>query len=392
MSGCVEFHFSTEELFVEEDLILDEYNSWVSNREYLTSDYTADGYTHKFKWSFTNLQKNEQRFIYVEGNCLLQALKTVNTLAVMKTDCSVVPPLNGDPSGPAGNSQVFELDSRVSSFPHDPNCIIPQCITPTQLSDDSNYDGVSIEYRIYFQNIAADPAQHVYIDTELLPIAENVHLLDASHQCDFSYNYINGMIDIDFWEINLPGILGLGDDDGDLIHTTIGWVDLLVCFGPGVIQDYYDDNMCIKHTGIIEFYNAAPLGISDSYCHHQWQYCMQNYGEESSGLCTSELDGTINNLPTGGTRFRERMEDDVLDISIQPNPVSENFLMVKLNAVSSGEASITVFSVDGANQEIAITNQSESEVILDLGKLNQGFYYIQVTRNGTTKLEPFVKM
>ena len=225
ISGCVEWHYNINELDVNENEILDNYdNNWVSNRQIQSSDYTNEGFTHKIVWDYSNLEVDEQRFVYIPAICLQNQMQRVKTRTVMKKDsCSFIPyDPNNDGNDPNITSAPYHtLFSTVRKYPRDPNCIVPD---PYALSLLDMMQKVN--YRIYFQNEGNDFAQNVLVEYSIYAPVHSSSYIQSSDNC------IADQISPQKWNIYFPNINlpGIEQTPSPAYEETVGWIDFEVCY------------------------------------------------------------------------------------------------------------------------------------------------------------------
>ncbi len=376
ISGCVEFHFSKFDVDINDNEILDDYNNdWVQNFSDGPSEY--NGYTNKFSWTFNNLEQGEQRFVYIPATCLKDVFSKINTRGVMKIgDCGEMIPENSKTDG--SNEEIFDgkiftLESIVSNYPNDPNCILtnPECL---------GYVGgaQTINYKVFFQNDGEHPAEDVVIDItpdgEL--IYDNIHLVNASHSCELAWD--NGYIIIQYDDIYLPG-------SGQSIppstyDETIGWVELELCFSAE--YDTEQSTNCLNTDGRITFDDQPPLPIYNSLC--KSAFCDVNINTVGD-ICPvsnqNQFFDYIGEKITGIDNFNSEIEFEVI-----PN-ISTDF--IRIEGFENYE--YINISIRSALTEFSKNLKIQSGQIIDVTDFPKGIYYLNVEGN-YNKTKSFVKI
>lgn len=412
IDGCVEFHYNNNDNTIISADILDDYNGWVDYLGSEPSEYTSEDYTHKLVWEFSDLEPDEQRFIYIPALCNQPAFSTIKNCGVLKTDCDE--PLPYIPYRPAqgpgqNDSPLYELTSLVSNFPHDPNCIVPYCVDEVW-GDTGNGGGLKIKYRIYFQNDGTDPVEDVVISTTIDQEFDNVTLLDASDNCTLWWG--PGAVEIEFEDIYLPGS---GMIPPPLNYDmTVGWVEFLVCFSDPTTLDFINDETCIDQKASIFFDNLAPIDVQDEYCRNQWAYCLgqhhipehlecgdgkvmsyQEYDPEnnpgnnpdSDSPITEDLGGHVN-LDTNENLIAIDMDNATFEI--YPNPTKEGITIIGLS--NYDESKIVVRNIEGRIINVQTVMKNNGQVQLDVNAIEAGVYMISVYSLNGLSTKRFVKL
>lgn len=271
-SGCLEFHFSTGDTYIETSNIDDAKNGWFSNRTYDVSEYENFGYSNKYVWDFDNLSFGEQRYIYVKAECLLPAYSYVKTAAVMKltNDCSDYVALPGGGEGEGGGNgsnggngsyPAYVLNSQVSAFPFDPNCIISRCNYLDDYSDER-----TIPYWIYFQNDGVDPVKDVRVEYFTSAVVKSINLISASNDVVLRWDKHstvgtnhNPIAEFRFDDIFLMGSNQDPAPDPDKNETAVGWVYFEVCYDLEFVAE------CLTNRIDIYFNDLDPVIARSKY-------------------------------------------------------------------------------------------------------------------------------
>lgn len=377
IGGCVEFHFNSAEIDINEAEVLDKYgNDWVSTKIIGSSDYPE--FTDKFTWFFSDLDIGEQRFIYIPGKCLLETMSKIDTRGVMKvTTCGETIPYSSKTDGSNEDifdSQIYTLESIVSTNPHDPNYIDtdPECLAT---SDGSQ----TIEYTVVFQNEGLTPVVNVDIDIDLDGYYTSITLLSASHDCSLEWDNVNNNIFINFPFINLPGMGQVNNPP--LYEETIGWVKLALCY------EYVTPDDCTISDGEIIFDDEAPIPISHELCYgHDCDSDISSiecpYGDYLQNI--QYFDSPNNKL------ISSIGKTDSYKFSLVPNPVIDfiNIETTEFNEVLN----IKVF--DGTNRllkELDLLQISKNNII-NVEDLKSGTYYMVINNGLLTETIRFIKI
>jgi len=391
ISGCVEFHYNDEDQTINYADVLDQYNNWVIYDDIEDSDYENFGYTHKFVWQFKDLMPNEQRFIYLKGTCDQPSFSLVKNCAVMKTDCSDAAPPYNDENGGNGNgmSEFYELISKVSNFPHDPNCIVPSCVPDNSLTDPFGHGNLSINYRIYFQNDGIDPVENVRIESRIDSEIKSVKLHQASHRCYIIWN--SNEIETKFDQIYLPG-----SSDPHPSHTyeeTIGWVDLTVCFAEDVRDDFYYDNHCIYHNAAIHFDSLAPVITDDTYCLNNLNYCWTTYDPhaipDNYGCKKQSNFQQYAHVEQRALKGIQDIGAGAYDVKIYPNPAfgTLNVMVPEIHKFTTME----FYNITGEKFILKQIQSDTSTAQFDISGLSAGIYVIMLTGESGLQTKTFIK-
>jgi len=377
ISGCIEFHYDKKEIEIKEEDILDNYgNSWVSNRLFASSEYPE--YTHKIKWSFDNLSPGEQRFIYLPSKCLKEVFSLVKTRGILKIDhCESVLPYNSKIDGM--NTDVdfgsfYTLESIVSNFPHDPNCILtnPQCLLPSSTAQ-------NIQYKVYFQNDGIDPVENVYIDLNMYGDFnfDNVKLINSSHNCELVWN--DDSIYITFPGIYLSGIKQTPAPPD--YNETIGWVEFDICFDD--LNVITTDSKCMTSDGIITFDNEMPLPIFNEICTNM--RCNNTNWEETNSCPQSP---TVQHHIANGLKLTSLNKDSKpLDFSIKPNLASD---IITIEGFES-QLELNCWLLNANGQKILKVDLNSSKTI-NIELLPRGIYFLYMNNDLTSQTKRFVKI
>lgn len=375
ISGCVEFHYSKYDMDITDADILDDYgNGWVDGFSDDPSEYI--GYTTKFSWTFSNLMPGEQRFVYIPAKCLQDVFSKIATRGVMKIDnCDEIIPENGKTDGSNEeivDGKIYTLESIVSNFPHDPNCIItdPTCL--------GFYGGAqTIKYKVFFQNDGQDPVEDVLIQIRRSGdlTYKSIRLADASNTCHIAWEEDEFIVV--FNDIFLIG-MGQEDPEPSSIAETIGWVELEICFG---YEDITDTSLkCMDTEGEIKFDELPPLPISNTICQYEscvvdittlddfcpdddyYQLFENSIGDKITSTNSLELDEEFKIVPN--------IASDYINIEGFEN---NKYIDVIINS-----------SISGLSKKFTLHSSER----IDINDLPKGVYFLRV--NNITK--PFVKL
>ena len=395
VSGCVEFHFNSLDVDIFSNDILDDYgNLWVDGPASLQiSDYTQEGYNYKYKWTFSNLGPLEQRMIYIPAWCKQPPLSKIKTMAVMRTDdCVGHLPYDGKDDGggsQGGDKPFYTLKSKVSNYPHDPNCIVTEttCLNELDVSQ-------KVKYRVYFQNEGQTVEDVVvYLRNNEIPFDKSlfsydVTLVEASHACHMVLDP-SGASYVRFEDIYLPG---LEDDNPPPLNydKTIGWVDLEWCYNLGDLDNYNLDNL--EFNVGIEFDLLTPIEASN-VLYRRGNNCLTQlafgevcqpfanlYQEYDPGNVYSQLPQNQTNILTGD-----------LDFELVPNP-SADYVNINLTSGSLDEDyEISIFDINNKLiKEFKYADLQDQR--MDVTDLQSNVYLIMVKGSDTYKVKRFIKI
>lgn len=378
ISGCIEFHYNKLDLEIIEANILDNYNNgWVDNRSVGTSEYS--GYTDKFIWTYDDLKPGEQRFVYIPAKCLQDVFSKVPTRGIMKIDkCEDYIPDDGKTDGSNEgiyDGQMYTLESVVSNFPHDPNCIVTN---PTCLGKDG---AQTVNYKVYFQNDGVHPVEDVTIEIRFsgeIPLSD-IYLKSASHDCALSWQH--DRLFVHYEDIFMIG-MGQAPEPTD-IEETIGFVELEICFGNDV---EFESNqiLCFDSDGAIIFDSEDPIEISNSLCYDQLcvlspdnisNECPSNPGIQSFEVLTHGAKVTNTNTIDADEEFRiiPNIASDYINIEGFEN---KEFIDVSIRS-----------SILGLSKNFTIRSTEK----IDINDLPQGIFYLSVHDGIDIKTKSFVK-
>lgn len=234
LSGCIELHFDPAALSITESEILDQYNSWVSNRTLTDSEYKSEGFDKKYKWEFDGLEHGEQRFIYVPVNSLGALMDEVSVRGVIKPDseCEGEAPFPYDANNDGNldhitDSNYFTLLEQLRKNPHDPNCIVTD---PYALS--TYNENETVYYTIWFHNEGEAPAQDVTLDFFIDAPVNSMSYVASSDYCVVNFDHPATLPASQGAEILFPSIYlpGMGQSPAPNYYSTIGFLTLEVCF------------------------------------------------------------------------------------------------------------------------------------------------------------------
>jgi len=395
ISGCVEFHFTANDTYVTGASILDDYNNeWVDpNQELKTSD--QQGYTHKYVWTFEDLDKDEQRFIYIPANCLANIFDIVNTRAVMKVNnCEM--PISGDPHGDGSDpgindSPYYTLRSQVRNFPHDPNAMVtdPNCLSPINTLH-------TIRYKIYFQNDGKDPVQNVFLNFFVNTPFNSIELIESSHPCEMEWQPMASGFDYSdpvsftFQNIFLDGTGGPPPIEYD---KTYGWVTFDICFNLKVFS--YLGIECADSFVKIFFDREPPVIAENQICRN----CGEGQGPPQDDdiiinyfnyECPDLLPPTQASIGVGNklTDVESIVQVTKNDIQVYPNPTND---MLFFN-VQDFEKSDIVKIINTTGEVIQQHFVKDIDQSLNLASIPAGVYYISVQNEVSIKTKAFVKL
>ena len=356
VSGCVEFHYSDNEIEINEPEIKDAYgNDWFSGGGNTSS--VAPNYTHKYEWDFINLELGEQRFIYIPAKCLLTFFEKVNVLGSILFDCS-------------RNDQVdFELTSLVRSYPHDPNCILAK---PEALSLNNKEE--SVRHRIYFQNEGTGPAQNVKIDLTIEAPINGINLVAASDECSMEH-WASSKAIFGFPNINLPGTQQTTDPPEDY-NETIGWVDFDVCYA---LDEFKQWNInCADLTADIGFDSQPLVRAEKQICREVFTF-DKKFCPEYKGKNQSYDPGPIGARNTKGAK----------GFTVSPNPASD---LLNISDLTPG-TDTEIMIVDSNNRILQQSKEIDStQKMIDISSLPSGIYFILVKNDTSVETQKFVKI
>ncbi len=266
-SGCVELHFDQAVFFVDENDILDQYNSWSSNRALEKSEYSNEGFVEKYTWEFDDLESGEQRFIYIPVTSLGDLMEEVAVRGVIKyTDnCNTEQyyPYDSNNDGNLdhiNDSNYFTLREKLRKYPHDPNCIVTDPYALSTLAEDQ-----TVRYRIWFHNEGEAPAENVNLDFFIDAPVYSMSYVTSSDFCTVNFNHLtNQRAEILFPTINLQG---MAQSPSPHYLNTIGFVELEVCFdltdfstnfALSEVDIYFDDQAAVSaHNKIFRLINQS---------------------------------------------------------------------------------------------------------------------------------------
>ncbi len=386
ISGCIEFHFTDNDTYIEGVSILDDYdNDWVNpNENLLSSD--QQGYSHKYVWDFHNLKKDEQRFIYIPADCLADAFDIVETRAIMKVDnCDPLPEnwsRENDGANPGiDQSPYYTLRSQVSNFPHDPNGIVtdPNCLS-------RNNEFFTVRYKIFFQNDGMDPVEDVILEFLVNTPFRSIELIESSHSCTMQwippaneYEYSKN-VRFYFEDIFLEGT---GAHDPPEYEDTYGWVTFDICFNLKVFTHL--GIHCADSNVDIYFDLEPPVSATNEICRN----CDISIMDQNQYACPDilpsfqESEGIQHKI----TDAKSLQHDDINEIQIFPNPVNE-LLFINVKDFAENDI-LKVFNSAGEvllNRYVKEIGQS-----LNLADVPVGLYYISIQNEDSVKTKSFVK-
>ena len=392
ISGCVEFHFKNSDTDIVGASILDDYdNDWVDpDEDFMTSD--QQGYTHKYVWSFEDLQKDEQRFIYIPADCLADVFEIVETRAIMKVDnCDPLPEdwsRDNDGALPGINlSPYYTLRSQVRNFPHDPNSIVTD---PNCLSRENEL--FTVRYKIYFQNEGVDPVQNVNLDFLVRTPFRSIELIESSHNCEMNWQPLldefaySENVFFTFTDIFLEG--SAATNPIPHYEETYGSVTFDICFNLKVFSmlgiDCADSNVDIyfdleppvsAFNRICRDCQVLPDADQVIYIYHECPPLLAAI-QETEGLGHKLTDVTSLTLSKEAElQIHPNPTNDLLFLNIED--LAENDLIKVMN--TAGEVII--------NQYVRDIKQS-----LNLSDFPAGVYYISLQNEKSVKTKSFVKL
>ena len=393
ISGCIEFHFNSSEVFIDDGAILDDYNNnWVGTKSLSQSEYQNQGYDLKFKWSFDSLEYKEQRMIYIPTWCQLPVLSNIKTMAVMKVNSCTGPfPYNSkeDAGISEGNNlNFYTLSSIVANSPHDPNCIVSDtrslCV----------YDiAQEVDYRVYFQNEGVDDAMNVFVYMEHNDVPFNgrlfsydVTLLQASHDCQLHLDPAGDSFVV-FPLIHLPGTNG--NPPPISYDATIGWVDLRFCYNLAELTALGVDPLEFKVDIVFDWEAPIPTSLSIP---RSTTYCtLLENGEPCEAFSELYQEYNVQNNNGGGSSLVINNETpEVWDYEVAPNPTSD-FIRLNLGVLDANkECKIRILDIQNnliKNVDYNYTTIQE----IDVTSLPPSIYFIVVDTPEGSKAKKFIK-
>ena len=357
VSGCIEFHYSDNEIEINEPEIKDAYgNGWVSGKENMNSP--LPNYTNLYKWDFINLQLGEQRFVYIPATCLQPTFEKVNVLGSILFECS------------RNTMEEFELTSMVRSYPHDPNCILadPEALSVYDMDEPVNY-------RIYFQNEGEGPANDVTIGLSIDAPMNSINMDAASHNCKMTWT--GNKVEFEFPNINLPGTQQLTPPES--YDETIGWVDIEVCYP---LREFSQLNIeCANASANIVFDLEVPVQAVKQIC--------RETTSANQAICSAFRGNYQIYNPNGHSEGRSIVTNTAKVFTISPNPASE--LLNVMNLTPSTDSEILI--VDSHNRILRHSKEVDSnQKMIDISSLPSGVYFILVKNGTSMEAQKFVKI
>ena len=380
ISGCVEFHFNSNDLAISSGNILDDYNNnWVGVDTLTSSEY--EGYTHKYVWPFHQLKQGEQRFVYIPAVCLASSMSTIFTRGVLKkNECNIIYSESSKSDGSIdgiNTSPLYTLRSVVSNFPHDPNYINSD---PTCFQGPAGVLSQTFRYRLHFQNEGPDPSLDVKTDFFSNIKFGSVTLVDSSFPSYLSWNE-NGIY-AGFNDINLRG---LNEEDPDFPYEhTLGWIEIDVCYN---LEDY-NGNLadCIEFEGQVFFDNLHPIIAENSVCFDS--HCDNE--NILSGTCkpTPHSQGIINSGP--GYKIVSNVKNtDKNWLELFPNPASD-IIKINGNFISENSKALIINVLGEKVMEEKPLNAKDN--FIEISHLKPGVYFINIVNDDYIKSRSFIKI
>ncbi|MEM9546244.1 MAG: T9SS type A sorting domain-containing protein [Bacteroidota bacterium] len=353
ISGCVEWHFNNTELMVNEGKILDDYgNNWVSQRTLSASEYTNEGFTHKYVWNFSDLQYEEQRFVYIHVDCLQNEMEKVSTLGIMKMNSCQFIPYNPNNDGSDDNvidSPHFTLASLVRGHPHDPNCIHTDPYALTLLDEQQ-----TVNYKIYFQNEGTTEVVNASVDFTIYSPVHDLSFVASSDNCIL--NQQNGQKwNIYFEDINLPSI---NQQPQPPYENTIGWVEVEVCYDLSL----FNQNWVFSDAYI--YFDNQPAVIAT----HQMYRLIDQSMQSNCAVNGLKVTNTTESFPT-----KERRE-----ITVYPNPCSDHLTV----SPSHFKDSYLISVFDSRGVKVYEQTSTRKEQTIEMSGFKTGLYFVKTNING----------
>ena len=333
-SGCITFYYHDTELSLNFGGILD--YGWVKYKSKGVSTGSSL-YNQEIKWEYKNLQPGEQRVIYIP----MTSLKTAGTKLNLGSQYS---------SGCSGNSDIKNNSHTSRGHPHDPNIKSADKICMRPYLQDKN----TITYTIRFQNEGNAPAVNVLLKDIIDPLLLDISTLDfIESEYPYSYSTTGNLLEIEFANINLPGLKQNGPKKYTYDETE-SYIKFKICtysnLNPGVIENQAE---IIFDTQPSIFTNVSEIPIN-----YECQYGIEPCESVSiSPLKITQTEEIIN-----------------LDISIVPNPIINEFFV---QGLEGQEASISIFNNQGKLVHFEAKVNKENNKI-EASDLANGLYFVQI--------------
>lgn len=325
VSGCVEFYFNNSEITLNASGIK-EYNSWVTNRS--LSTISSGSYDRKLSWSFSSLQKDEVRYIYVPATVKKNSGTRLNLMTNYQVSCTG--------SGTSKSSTFL-----VRRFPHDPNFKIVnrECLKPFVPEQ-------RLEYTIGFFNDGHDFARDVMVRDTLMHLLDpnTIDILDYEYQPNWWHT--GPFLHFDFHHINLPGT-NQTIPQAYSYEDAFTYITFAICTAPNL-----NLNTCIINDAAITF-DQQPTFITEPAVICTDAECMDF--EPCLGLMRSS------------TKPSSPLEQGI-SMNISPNPFTDKInVSVGFNGLGGKRFVMEIVSISG--KVVRHISQSES----DLSSFNQQF-------------------
>jgi Secretion system C-terminal sorting domain len=375
-TGSVEFYYKSAEAYVSTNNPIKAYfpknSNWFNTTPLtqitpVTIPITPQNpYDRKISVSFTNLQVNERRAIYIplaHNNLALN--EEVHTYTNVIYNGVQNPCAGGD-----GGSGYLHA-SKVKPNPHDPNLIdvVPKCLYlnpgPGQFANHR------IIYTIHFQNEGLGDANDIRI-VDILPKVidrNSVVLLDSkfpvtSFQIDYQSN-----LEIKYDDIDLPGtqnpiITGQG------VEKTKGWVKFAVC--PRIIasqlgEDPHDPH-CIDNYAAI-YFDQEPAVYTAMATTCESATCAYSYEE------TNQINAVA--ACPGNAAMRSSNQHNG---SVSPNPFVDEINI--FDEMLAGKCMIDVVNLQGQTiYSDKVEGNEYHSLKIDAASFNSGLYLVTI-KNG----------
>lgn len=356
VSGTIEFHYNNNDIEVNYANIK-VYNSWVTNR---TTTEMSEPLNQKIKWNFTNLQKNEIRYIYVPATTLKPIGEIITIEAKYKINSSTTNSIDRfggfGSSNSLGSATTGNFLSR--GYPHDPNfmTVNKECL---KLYEEQQQELI---YTIGFYNDGEYFAKDVYVAAALSRHLDKNNISLVAYETKPTWSVYDGTIQFEFADIQLPGTNQTSPKEYSYEDAST-YVSFKICSQSDLLK--LD---CISNIASIIF-DQQPVFYTNTST-----ICPSDCTDFD--VC-GEQDAETNQLKS---QFIESEKSDELSFNAYPNPASSHVeIDINFNSQATTNFTVRLLDYSGKIIEQLSVNDNYSNIFIkkiDLKHISSGLYFM----------------
>ncbi|WP_298420423.1 T9SS type A sorting domain-containing protein [uncultured Kordia sp.] len=362
-NGFIEFSYNTDDIQVDTSEIK-VLQGWASQQAQPSSILSTGHYNQKLTWSFTSLDVDEVRYIYVPATTL--------RMVGDKLDLEVKYAANGIET----TSQKKLITRR---YPHDPNFkIVNKDCIKASLNDQQE-----LVYTVGFFNDGENYAKDVYVKDILQSslVGDKIAVID--YEVQPTWHEERGSAFFNFLNINLPGT-------NQIIPGTYQTRPIEYSYDQA--STYFSFKICTKTNLTDCILNTASI-VFDS---------QPIFYTNTSKICITvdcmdyDICGEHNRSQTQlPLQLIQPIESDDLDFNIYPNPASSEVnIQINFNTKKTSEFSIELRDYSGKIIEELFINQHDSTIFkksFNIQHMPSGLYFMTLKTSESQHTKKIIK-